>query len=110
MYPIKTKVPYNPATLDKDWMTYTTAYLGNYVANDFAENVGSHPGVDIVPVTPHDTVVSVLPGIVKMAIEDNAYGKHIVIAHAGVPDPKSDSGTTTLYSCYLHLSDMCVTV
>jgi hypothetical protein len=67
MYPIKTSKIYNPDTLSSSADVYTTVYLGNYLAGDYEEEGGSHPGVDIVPMTPSDTVVAVLDGLVITA-------------------------------------------
>lgn len=60
MYPLKTKAKYNPNNLASTTNTYTTVYLGNYVAGDYSEGHGSHPGIDIVPITPNDTVFACL--------------------------------------------------
>ena len=60
-------MPYNPESLGASMNTYTTVYLGNYVSGDVNEDVGSHPGVDIVPMTKNDNIVAVLPGIVHFS-------------------------------------------
>ena len=52
MYPIKTRRLYDPTNLGSSLDTYTTVYLGNYLAGDYYEEGGSHPGVDIVPIVP----------------------------------------------------------
>lgn len=67
MYPIKTSAPYNPNKLNTLAHIYTTVYLGNYISGDYEEGAGSHPGVDIVPLTPNDNVYAVLPGVVVEA-------------------------------------------
>jgi hypothetical protein len=106
MYPIKTKTKYDPNNLAASANTYTTVYLGNYVAGDYGEGDGSHPGVDIVPMTTHDTVASVLDGVVKFAGTNASEGNYVVVRHDGAPHPDDASKTTTLFSCYLHLSEL----
>ena len=108
MYPIKTRTKYNQDALGASMNTYTTVYLGNYVSGDIDEDVGSHPGVDIVPMTPNDTVYAVLPGVVHFSGANASNGEYIVIQHNGVPSPTDMSKTTTLYSIYLHLSSRSV--
>ena len=105
MYPIRTRKLYDPANLGASLDTYTTVYLGNYLAGDYSEGGGSHPGVDIVPMGPNDPVVSVLPGVVQEARENPSEGKFVIIRHDGVI---SGGQTATYYSCYLHLNSLMV--
>lgn len=108
MYPLKTKVKYDPDNLASMWTTYTTVYLGNYVSGNFDEDVGSHCGVDIVPMVKNDSVVAVLDGVVEKAEFKPADGNYVVIRHDGAKDPDDFSKTTTLYSVYLHLDSLAV--
>lgn len=108
MYPLKTKVKYDPENLASMWTTYTTVYLGNYVSGNFDEDVGSHCGVDIVPMTKNDSVFAVLDGVVEKAEFKPADGNYVVIRHDAVRDPDDFSKTTTLYSVYLHLDSLSV--
>lgn len=108
MYPLKTKVKYDPDNLAAIWTTYTTVYLGNYVSGDFDEGIGSHCGVDIVPMVKNDSVVAVLDGVVEKAEFKAADGNYVVIKHDGARDPDDLSKTTTLYSVYLHLDSLAV--
>lgn len=110
MYPLKTKTKYDPASLATTSNTFTTVYLGNYVAGDFSEGHGSHPGVDIVPITPNDTVFACLDGVVQTAANKATEGNYVVLRHDNVPDPSNPMVKTTLYSCYLHLSAYSVAV
>jgi murein DD-endopeptidase MepM/ murein hydrolase activator NlpD len=106
MYPIKTTKLYNPNSLNTSADVYTTVYLGNYIAGDYEEEGGSHPGVDIVPMIPNAPVSAVLDGVVVTARNNSSEGNYIVIEHTGV----SYQGTVaTYYSCYLHLSILSVT-
>ena len=106
MYPIKTPVPYNPQNLAATANVFTTAYLGNYVAGDYEEGSGSHPGVDIVPISPSSFVYAILDVKVLEASENPASGKFVILAHMGVPDMTGKS--TNLFSSYLHLSELSV--
>lgn len=108
MYPLKTKVKYDPDNLASMWTTYTTVYLGNYVSGDFDEGAGSHCGVDIVPMVKNDTVFAVLDGVVEKAEFKAADGNYVIVRHDGVRDPDDFSKTTTLYSAYLHLDSLAV--
>lgn len=109
MYPLKTKIKYDPANLAASANIFTTVYLGNYVAGDFSEGHGSHPGVDIVPVSPKDSVFACLDGVVQTAANKATEGNYVVIRHDNAPDPQNPAAKTTLYSCYLHLSEYSVT-
>lgn len=109
MYPLKTKAKYDPNNLASTTNTYTTVYLGNYVAGDYSEGHGSHPGVDIVPVTPNDVVFACLDGVVQVAQNKASEGNYVIIKHDNVPDPVNPNVKTTLYSCYLHLLELGVT-
>jgi len=110
MYPLKTKAKYDANSLASTTNTYTTVYLGNYVAGDYSEGHGSHPGVDIVPVIPNDVVFACLDGVVQVAQNKATEGNYVVIKHDNVPDPVNPKVQTTLYSCYLHLLELGVTV
>lgn len=108
MYPLKTKVKYDPDNLASMWTTYTTVYLGNYVSGDFDEGAGSHCGVDIVPMVKNDSVFAVLDGVVEKAEFKAADGNYVLVRHDGVRDPDDLAKTTTLYSVYLHLDSLAV--
>ena len=108
MYPIKTSAKYDPKNLAKLCNVYTTAYLGNYIAGDYDEGAGSHPGVDIVPMTPNDAVYAVLPGIIEEAKQNPSEGNFIIICHKDIVNPGTGK-KGTYYSCYLHLSELSVT-
>lgn len=110
MYPLKTTVKYIPSNLALTCNTFTTVYLGNYVSGNFDEGAGSHCGVDIFPVTTHDDVFSCLDGVVQVAENKSANGNYVIIRHDNVPDPADMTKKTTLYSCYLHLTEYSVTV
>ena len=58
----------------------------------------------------HDDVFACLDGVVQLAENKPADGNCIVIKHDNVPDPTDLTKMTTLYSCYLHLSELAVTV
>lgn len=105
MYPLKTKVKYNPDNLAASCNTFTTVYLGNYVSGNYEEGAGSHPGVDIFPIMPHDSVFACLDGVVEIAENKAANGNYIIIRHDNVPDPADMTKKTTLHSCYLHLTE-----
>lgn len=85
-------------------ITYPVVYLGNYEL-DYRENVGSHLAIDIkLPVgTPIHSIAN--GRVVKTSMQSDGFGHHIVIEHPNAPDPNG-SGTTTLYSCYVHMSDI----
>lgn len=100
---------YDPSNLAKTGNTFTTVYMGNYVSGDFNEGSGSHCGVDIFPAKTHDAIMACLPGTVTVAVNKGSNGNHVIIEHQGVPSPDGH-GTTTLYSCYLHLSEFSVSV
>lgn len=108
MYPLKTKTKYDPSNLASSWTTFTTVYLGNYLSGNFDEDVGSHCGVDIVPMVKNDDVFAVLDGTVTLSDFKAADGNVVVIKHDNVPDPENLSKTTTLYSVYLHLDSRSV--
>ena len=110
MYPLRIKEKYDQSNLN--WLAhrFTVVYLGTYKDGDYTENVGSHPGVDIVPAQKNQEVVSCLDGKILKAWEDGAYGKFVFIEHTWVPDPDDFSKTTTLYSCHEHLSEIKVNV
>lgn len=86
---------------------YSVGNLGDY--KEGRDHGGSHVGVDIrLPVgTP---IRSIGNGIVmKMSMQENGYGHHVMIKHPNVPDPARHGRTTTLYSIYAHLSTISVT-
>ena len=85
--------------------TYTVLYMGSYTLN-YKEFDGSHLGVDIrAPIgTP---VLSIANGVVVRAVQpNNATGnRFVVIRHDDVP---LNGTTQTLFSSYLHLSEVSV--
>lgn len=108
MYPLRTQRKYDPSDLLSTARIFTTVYLGTYIEGDYLEGNGSHLGVDIIPMTPHDDVVSCLPGVVTAATSNGLNGNYVIIRHDGVPDPDDLSRTTTLHSVYLHLDSLAV--
>ena len=107
---------YDPTVLLKDMnnttkmstilhYTYTTQYMWSYRFN-YKENDGSHLGIDIrSPIgTP---VLSIANGVVIRTVEADAVGnKFVVIRHDDVP---MNGKKVSLYSGYLHLSQITVT-
>lgn len=87
-------------------ITYPVVYLGNYQL-DHQEYSGSHPAVDIkMPVgTPVHAIAN--GKVVKTSTQSDGFGHHIVIQHPNAPDP--NGGTTTIYSCYVHMDQVNVT-
>ncbi len=84
--------------------TYFTPYMGSYRLN-YKENDGSHNAIDIrAPLgTP---VLAIANGVIIRANESDATGnKYIVIRHDNVP---LDGMKKSLYSGYLHLSEILV--
>ncbi len=84
--------------------TYITPFMGTYT-HDYLEYSGGHPGVDIrAPIgTP---VLSIANGVAVRVVNGDATGnKFVVIRHDDVP---VDGVRKTLYSGYLHLSEMLV--
>ena len=108
MYPLKIKEKYDPNNLANLANRFTTAYLWNYIPWDFEEWMWSHPWVDIVPEKPADEVYAVLDWKIFQAWEDAAFWKYVFIEHKWVPNPDNMSLSTTLYSCYEHLSNVLV--
>lgn len=106
MYPLKIKEKYDQLNLNKLGHRFTVAYLWTYIDWDYRENVWSHTWVDIVPVTKWQEVLSCLDWKIFKAWEDWAYWKFVFIEHTWVPDPDDMNRTTTLYSCYEHLSQV----
>lgn len=104
MYPLKIKEKYDRNNLANLGHRFGTVYLWNYKSWDYNEESWSHPWVDISPVTPNQDVLAVLDWKVFKVWEDWAYWKYIFIEHENVPHPDNLSTTTTLYSCYEHLS------
>jgi murein DD-endopeptidase MepM/ murein hydrolase activator NlpD len=85
------------------YITYPVPNLGNYKL-DGTENSGSHTGIDIkVPIgTPIHAIAN---GVVyKVGDQATGFGKHIVVAHVGIPDPENKNKKTTLFSSYAHMS------
>ena len=107
---------YDPTSLQRDMnnttkmsvilhYTYTTPYMGSYRFN-YKEHDGSHLGVDIrSPIgTP---ILSIANGVVVRTVEADTTGnKFVVIRHDGVP---VGGKMISLYSGYLHLSQITVT-
>ena len=106
MYPLKTKKSYDPNNLSSTANIFTTVYLWNYVNWDFREMVWSHPWVDIVPQSINDSVFACLGWTVTFAWTNASQGNYIVIKHVWVPDPDDSDLKATIYSCYLHLSEL----
>lgn len=109
MYPLKINEKYDLPNLANLWRRFTTLYTGNYVSGDMRIWVGSHPGVDIVPATKNTETYACLDGEVVMAENKGSYGNIIVIKHEWTYEPTDFSKKTTLFSCYLHLSQLNVT-
>lgn len=85
--------------------TYTVLYMGGYSLN-YKENDGSHLGVDIRAVT-GTPVRNIANGVVvKTNHGDSTGNKYITIRHDNVP---VNGKNTTIYSNYLHLSEISVT-
>lgn len=113
--PMKDLIPlpeYNLSRLQNpnnliDRYTYTVLYMGSYSLN-YKEYDGSHLGVDIrAPIgTP---VLSIANGVVVRAVENKNTNENrfVVIRHDNVP---INGEMTTLYSSYLHLSEVWVEV
>ncbi len=87
------------------YITYPVPNLGNYKL-DGTENSGSHTGLDIK--APKGTPVHAISRgvVVKAKSQTTGFGKHIVIMHKDVPDPRNPAKKTTLYSAYAHLSQI----
>lgn len=84
--------------------TYTVPYMGSYELN-YKEYDWSHLGVDIrAPIgTP---IMSIANWVVVRTVEADSTGnKYVVIRHDNVP---LNGTKTTLYSAYLHLSEISV--
>ncbi len=108
MYPMKIKEKYDQSNLNNLWHRFSVAYLWNYMPGNMDEEAWSHPWVDIVPEKKWQEVFSVLDWTVFKCWEDGAYWKYVFIEHKNVPHPDDFSKTTTLYSCYEHLSEFSV--
>jgi hypothetical protein len=89
-------------------ITYPVVYLGNY-EYDHQEYSGSHPAVDIrMPVgTPVKAIAN--GRVIKVSMQADGFGHHLVIEHRNVPDPDNAGKTTTLYSAYNHMDQISVT-
>lgn len=109
MYPLKINEKYDLPNLANLWKRYTTLYTGNYVSWDMRIWVGSHPWVDIVPPVKNAETYACLDWEVVMAENKWSYGNIVVIKHEWVYEPADFSKKTTLFSCYLHLSQLNVT-
>lgn len=110
MYPLKIQEKYDRNNLWNLTHRFWTVYLWNYIPWDTREFVWSHPWVDISPITTAQEVFCVLDWEVIKVWEDWAYWKHVFIKHTNAPNPDNMSKTTTLYSCYEHLSEILVWV
>ncbi|MDD4151947.1 MAG: M23 family metallopeptidase [Candidatus Gracilibacteria bacterium] len=110
MYPLKINEKYDLPNLANLWKRFTTLYTGNYIPGDMRIGVGSHPGVDIVPPVKNAETYACLDGEVIMAENKGTYGNIVVLKHEGVYEPTDFSKKTTLFSCYLHLSEIDVKV
>lgn len=108
MYPLKIKEKYDRSNLAKLAYRFSVAYLWNYKPSDTDEETWSHPWVDIVPEKKNQETFSVLDGKVFKAWEDWAYWKYVFIEHPNVPHPDDLTKTTTVFSCYQHLSEVVV--
>ncbi len=88
-------------------ITYPVVYMGNYKF-DHTENAGSHLGIDIkLPIgTPIHAIAN--GKVMKASTQSYGFGHHIVVMHTGVPDPANPGSKTTLYSNYVHMSDVLV--
>lgn len=106
MYPLKINEKYDLPNLANLWRRFTTLYLGNYIPGDMRTWIWSHPGVDIVPPIKNADLYACLDGEVIMAENKGTYGNIIVIKHEWVYEPTDFSKKTTLFSCYLHLSEI----
>lgn len=110
MYPLRIKEKYDQNNLNLLGHRFTVVYLWNYKDWDYTEYAWSHPWVDIVPVVKNQDVLAVLDWKVSKTWEDWAYWKFVIIEHSNVPDPDDFTKTTTLYSCYEHLSQINVNI
>ena len=108
MYPLNIKEKYEQNNLINLAHRFTTLYLGNYISWDMRENVWSHPWVDIYPEKKNDDVFCVLNWKVYKVWEDWMYWKYVFIKHQNIYNPDDFTKKTTLYSCYLHLSETLV--
>lgn len=108
MYPLKIPEKYDKNKLEKLANRFTTCYLWNYIPWDYSSWNWSHPWVDIVPTKTNDDVYCILDWIVEKAENSSSIWNYVVIKHIWVKDPNDFSKTTTLYSCYLHLSEFSV--
>lgn len=86
-------------------ITFPVVYMGNY-EYDHKENNGSHLAIDIkIPVgTPLHSIAN--GKVFKTSMQSSGFGHHTVIKHSNVPDPKNPGKLTTIYSCYVHMSDI----
>lgn len=86
-------------------LTFPVVYLGGY-EGDHKEDVGSHLAVDIR--VPEGTpIVAIANGIVtKVKRQNSGFGYHLCINHSHVPSYPDTNNTTSLISCYNHLSEI----
>lgn len=84
--------------------TFPVVYMWNYKL-DYEEFAGSHPAVDIrAPIwTPVLSIANWV--VVKVKLTESWDGKYVIIRH---DDVTINWNTETLYSSYLHLSDIFV--
>lgn len=108
MYPLKVLLKYDQKNLENLSHIYTVPYMGNYIPWEYLEFSWSHPWVDIFPQKNNDDVFCVLDWEVYQTWEDVWYWKYVFIKHQNVPNPDNFLLKTTLYSCYLHLSEITV--
>ena len=89
------------------YLTYPVPNMGDYRLNA-KEGSGSHTGVDIK--APIGTPVRAIANgtVYKTGNQATGFGKHIVIAHVGIPDPEKSGRKTSLFSDYAHLSEISV--
>lgn len=105
MYPLKTNKKYDPNNLTNLGRIYSTTYLGNYIPGDVREYVWSHCWVDIIPTQTSQDVVACLDWVVFKAATNASSGNYVVIKHEWA---QYNWKSTTLYSCYMHLSKFVV--
>jgi hypothetical protein len=108
MYPLKITEKYNLDKIADLLSRFTTLYLWNYIPWDFSTWTWSHTWVDIIPCKTNDDVFCILDWIIEEASKNSYNWNFVVIKHENAYDPDDFSKKTTLYSCYLHLSELWV--